>query len=244
MEHTLYLSSIKRALKTKGMSYAELARLLRMTESGVKKMLNAKDISLRRILQIAEVLGVNPSQLLQSAEQSEIPILRLSDKQEQALIKDLDLLAVFWRLTVENQSLEQISRAQGISLDKTQKLLLQLSKLDLAILTKEKILPMISKKFRLDDSSPLAKKLNREGSMATLNKSLNQTGQGFHRLITIKMSTESFTKFIQEGSDFLEEFVRLSEREELSYPSEKLNNVSALLAMAPSGLLDKQTVPF
>jgi transcriptional regulator with XRE-family HTH domain len=48
MEHITYLKSLKTLLKSKGVTYTELAEHLGMSESGVKKMLNSKDLSFRR----------------------------------------------------------------------------------------------------------------------------------------------------------------------------------------------------
>ncbi len=70
MEHSQYLNAIKKALKARGLSYADLARKLKMTESGIKKMLNAKDISFRRILQICDALDILPGQLFSLSEKT------------------------------------------------------------------------------------------------------------------------------------------------------------------------------
>ncbi|HRO67710.1 MAG TPA: helix-turn-helix transcriptional regulator [Pseudobdellovibrionaceae bacterium] len=109
MEHSIYLNGLKKALKSRDLSYRDLAVSLRMTESGVKKMLNAKDISFRRVLQICDILNVLPGQLFSLSEQSSIPVLPLTSAQEEALIRDRTLLAAYWLFAIDRLTPEEIT---------------------------------------------------------------------------------------------------------------------------------------
>lgn len=63
-------STLKRVLKKKGVSYRELGRRLRLSESGVKKMMTASDLSLGRLAGICAALQIDLVDLLDGALRS------------------------------------------------------------------------------------------------------------------------------------------------------------------------------
>lgn len=60
-------STLKRVLKKKGVSYRDLGRRLRLSESGVKKMMTAPDLSLGRLADICAALQIDLVDLLDGA---------------------------------------------------------------------------------------------------------------------------------------------------------------------------------
>ncbi len=239
MEHSIYVNAIKKALKSRGVSYAELAQDLRMTESGVKKMLTAKDISFRRILQICEVLDILPGQLFSSSEKSRIKEVELSNAQQEALIKNRSLLAVYWRFVVEKYSLDEISKMQNLSKAETKKLMDRLVTLDLLVQTRGQYRATHAGKFKWSDTSKLAKFLNQEWSELTLQRALkNPTAT--HRLIGLKLSPASYQRWIEKMQTALDEVVQESERDELTLAKKDLQHYSLLLAAVPQGVFDPE----
>ncbi len=236
MEHLKYLSSIKSALRAREINYLELAEKLKMTESGVKKMLNAKDISFRRVLQICEVLNVLPGQLFSASEESSIPILRLSEKQEEALMDNRLLLMIYWLFTVEKLKPEEIAAKHGISGSNLRKSLQKLVSLDLVTQKKEKFMLKHQGKFRWPDDSMLVKKLNQEWSQSTLKKALKSESSKSHRLIAMKLSVEAYENLLGRLSAIFDEAVQTSEREELASLHQKRQDVTALFAAINDGV--------
>jgi DNA-binding Xre family transcriptional regulator len=243
MEHVYYLEAIKNFLRIRKIHYTELAKALLMTESGIKKMLNAKDISFRRVLQIADFLEVSPSQLLAAAETSSIPTIHLTKKQEEALLDDEDLLAVFWRFVVEKNNEQEIAKRQNWPTNKVIKILEKLCRLDLVTKSKKCFMPVLPHIFRLADDSNLARKLNREWSIVTVERALHskQNESGFHRLLTLKLRQDSYNDFVHRSKALFDDIVRLSEREALQYNQVELKAMSTVVAVVQSGALD--TVP-
>ena len=58
------MRAIKTILKVKKMTYRDLAEILEMSESGVKKILSAKDGSFGRVLQMCRALDVSLDDLI------------------------------------------------------------------------------------------------------------------------------------------------------------------------------------
>ncbi|WP_168196358.1 helix-turn-helix transcriptional regulator [Bdellovibrio sp. NC01] len=238
MEHSIYLAGLKKALKAKDVNYAELASELKMTESGVKKMLNAKDISFRRVLQICEVLNILPGQLFSLSEKSAIAEITLTNAQQDALLKNRSLLAVYWRLAIEHHELSEIETLQKISKAELKKLLDRLVSLDLLSYSKGRYKSRHPEKFKWADDSRLAIQLNREWSELTLQRSLQKDSKNLHRLIAVKLSDDTYNEFKKRISNLIDETIQESQREELTQPKNTLKTATILLATTPKGVLD------
>lgn len=237
MEHSIYLNGLKKALKAKGVTYTELAETLRMTESGVKKMLNAKDISFRRVLQICDALDILPGQLFSLSERSSIEEVTLSPAQQDALLKSRNLLAVYWRITIEHCDLSEIEKLQHLSHVELKKLLDRLVSLDLLVHRKGEYKARHHGKFRWPDDSKIARALNREWSELTLSRSLEK-GQGLHRLAVLRFSKEAHQGLLKKISTVIDEAVQESEREELTLARSSLHNTTVLVAITDKGVFD------
>lgn len=240
MEHSLYLKGLKSVLKSSRLKYSDIAAKLNMTESGVKKMLNAKDISLRRMVQLCDLIGVKPSQVLNFSENNEKPVLNLTASQESALIGNRQLFTVFWRLSVEKLSPAEISIREKIRESEISKILAKLHQLGLAEKRKNEFYSQYPGLFKLDDNSKLAIKLNREWSELTLQRSLKSQASydKFHRLLTLKTSEEGYAHIIAKIEDFLKSVVSDAEQNMISKKNEKLKDFSLVVATVSQGVLD------
>lgn len=240
MEHSVYLEGIKRALRSQGVTYSDLAKELRMTESGVKKMLNAKDISFRRVLQICDVLNILPGQLFTLSEKSSIEEVHLTDRQQEALLKNRNMLAVYWRLAIEHCSIEETESLQKLSKVEIKKHLDKLVSLDLLSVRKGIYKAKHVGKFKWPDDSKIAKALNKEWSKLILQRTLanKKMPETLHRLIAMKLSATSYQEFLKRLSNLVDETVQESEREELTLAQNQLLNITTLLAISPTGVFD------
>lgn len=240
MEHRLYLDAIKKALKSRGLTYEELARALKMTESGVKKMLNAKDISFQRIIQICKILDVLPGQIFSISEKSAVPVFNLSDKQQDALINDRKLLATYWLLTIERKTAEQIATAFKTTGTEIKHRLQKLVTLELVSQKRNQFFPKQQGKFRWPDDSKLARALNQEWSQQTLKKALNlkPEEQGYHRFAALKLSSESYQKYLHKFYELFNEMAQISEREELTSSQKKLSDFTFVIASSSGGVFE------
>ena len=240
MEHSIYLEGIKRAFRNQGVTYSALSKELRMTESGVKKMLNAKDISFRRVLQICDVLNILPGQLFSLSEKSSIEEVHLSDHQQEVLLKNRTLLAVYWRLAIEHCSTDEIEALQKLSRSELKRHLDRLVSLDLLSVRKGVYKAKHLGKFKWPDDSKIAKALNKEWSELVLQRTLQNKNspETLHRLIAMKLSAKSYQEFLRRLSNLVDETIQESEREELTLAKSQLFNITSLLAISPKGFFD------
>lgn len=96
-ESARIVSNLKAVLKARGISYAQLARRIGLSEASVKRVLSQGTLSLRRLEQICAAIGSSVAelvQLLQPAVAGERPEM-LTLAQEKALAADPGLFACY-----------------------------------------------------------------------------------------------------------------------------------------------------
>lgn len=238
MEHQIYLEALKKALKARAITYSDLAKSLKLTESGIKKMLNAKDISFQRLIKICKVLDVLPGQFLSISEKSKISTVSFTDKQQEALIKNRNLLAAYWLFTIEKKTEQEIATLQNVSVREIKITLQKLVSLDLISQKKTEFFPKHHGKFRWPDDSKIARFLNLEWSRLVLDRSLKSKPdqQTLHRLSVLRLSESSCHSLVEKLTLILDESVQISEREELSHSKKDLIDFTLLLAAAEGSL--------
>ena len=90
--------ALKRSLRARGMTYAGLARELRLSEASVKRLFSRGTFTLARLEQILRVLELEFADLARLARGGEQASAELSLEQETLLAGDERLLSVFWLL--------------------------------------------------------------------------------------------------------------------------------------------------
>lgn len=93
-ETTSIVSTLKRELKSHGLTYKHVSKALNIAESSVKRLFADKDFSLKRLDQICQLMDMEISDLLQRMEQDKRLISQLTLEQESLLVSDHKLLLV------------------------------------------------------------------------------------------------------------------------------------------------------
>lgn len=88
------VAALKRELKAAHMTYAHLARALKLAESSVKRMLAKGDMPLSRIDAICRVLNIDFAELARSVADAQPLLKQLTEAQEKAVVADKKLLLV------------------------------------------------------------------------------------------------------------------------------------------------------
>lgn len=106
------LSKIKQSLKQKALTYAQVAKLLEISEPSVKRQLNSDDLSLCQLLKYCDIAGIGFAQLWAEAEARTPTINCFSAEQDLAFYHHPHLYQFFSQLvlarfdaaTVQNQN--------------------------------------------------------------------------------------------------------------------------------------------
>ncbi len=86
------VTALKGLLRARGITYRELARRLALSEAAVKRMFSLRALSLARLEQVCDVLGVGIAELADEASRDRGVLVQLDVAQEKALVDDPRLL--------------------------------------------------------------------------------------------------------------------------------------------------------
>lgn len=86
------ITALKQELKSAQVTYAQLAQMLGMAESSVKRMFSTGDMTLSRIDDICKVLQVDFADLARRIAEAQPELSQLTPEQEKAVVSDKKLL--------------------------------------------------------------------------------------------------------------------------------------------------------
>ncbi|WP_125559442.1 MULTISPECIES: helix-turn-helix domain-containing protein [Pseudoalteromonas] len=109
------LDKIKSQLKARELTYQDVAGLFDVSENTVKRMLNQDDISLNRLLTLAELCGLDAAELLGKSVKDTPAHTYFTARQDQAFAKNPHLLSYFSRLFYHQQTVEHIATEFNLS---------------------------------------------------------------------------------------------------------------------------------
>ncbi len=146
---------LKRELKARGVTYAQVARKLNLSEASVKRMFSRRSFTLKRLDQVCELADTEFSDLARALQQEERLISQLTPEQEREIVSNrkLFLLAV---CALNHVSLEQILATYDLTRSECIQLLLRLDRLGfIQLLPDNRIRLMVSHNFSWLTDGPI-----------------------------------------------------------------------------------------
>lgn len=124
------MGKLKAVLKARRITYAQLADRVGLSESGLKKTLNAPDGSFERVTVICRELGVSVADILEQKALEIYPV-SFTPPQQELFLKNPIAFEVFWKLVYERRPLEQVVAGRKLDPRETTRILRALDTLDL-----------------------------------------------------------------------------------------------------------------
>lgn len=109
-----FVEALKKSLRARGLTYAQLARRLGLSEASVKRMFSRGSFTLARIEQILRVLELELYDIARMSRGRAAGPAELTPEQESLLARDERLLSVFW-LVLNDRSFEEILQEFAIA---------------------------------------------------------------------------------------------------------------------------------
>jgi len=100
-------SALKKLLRARGQTYADAARVLRLSEASIKRLFSQNALSLARLESLCNWLQVDIHELVNMSREQEPLTTVLSEAQETELLKDTGLLLLAY-LLLNNWSQQEI----------------------------------------------------------------------------------------------------------------------------------------
>ena len=240
MEYCAIAGAIKQILKNKKKTYCDLGNYLGLSESGVKKLLSADDVSLNRLGKIAAFLEIPVEELMGFKNSFGIFETELSKDQESLFLRDLKSFQVYWMLVIERVDSKEILKRLKIKKAEFEVILLKLDKYHLIeVYQNYRFRLPPSALIRWSESGKFVRKLVEKWAMRLLKICNQNVGDSdyYQQLSTLLLYPETYRHFKQRLRELIDEIARQSERERLTYPREQLEECALMLNMAPESLL-------
>lgn len=149
------IDTLKRELKARGITYAAVARALRMSEASVKRMFARREFTLSRLDAICDVAAMEFSELVRLSAPREAVISQLSHEQEKELVANPKLMLVAL-CTLNHWTYEQILERYALTPPECVKLLARLDRLKfIELLPGNRVRLLVSRAFSWLPDGPI-----------------------------------------------------------------------------------------
>lgn len=228
-ETALILATIKRLLKSQGMTYRDVAKKLHLSEPSVKRLFSSGRLTVERLEQVSHLLGYTLAELSREAVSAQARLNTLTEKQERELVSNPKLLLVAV-CALNHWSMQDIVGIYQISNTECVKLLLHLDKLRIIdLLPGNRIRLNVSRDFDWLPMGPIRRYFQERGQGDFLKSGF--TGEGEAMAFVHGMFTEQAVAQIQEELRRLRQKFSALHEESLSAPLAKRNGIGLLFAM-------------
>ncbi len=215
-EYQVAMASIKESLRRRKLTYRELATQLKLSESGVKKILTAEDGSFQRVVEICGVLGISISELLAGKNEA-MREVSYTEFQQEYFLKNPQAFSFYWMLVYERRNADEAQSLSGISEKERFSILRKLDQMQLLeLLPGDRIRVPSVEQIRWVGGGPLISKIYREWSQQLLrdvakpDPEIDERDRSHqHFLIRyFKMAPKTFQDLMSALKDIETEFVR------------------------------------
>ena len=230
-QKTMLLNTLKRELKAQGITYAEVAALLELSESSIKRLFSESKLSLVRLEQLCQLLGMEISDLVQKMGEGRKRVDMLSEEQEREVADDPRLLLV--AICVLNLwTFDEIIETYTLTEHECIQLLAKLDRLKLIdLLPLNRFRLIVANDFRWLPNGPIQKFFRREVQSGFMKSSFSGPGEKllFRNGMLSRGSNATMMKKMER---LVAEFNELHD-EDAGLPLEERFGSSILIALRP-----------
>jgi transcriptional regulator with XRE-family HTH domain len=228
-EATQLISTIKKQLKSQGMTYRDVARALKLSEPSVKRLFASERFTVDRLVQVSNLLGYTLAELSKEAQAGQPRLSTLTEKQEREVVSDPKLLVVAVS-ALNHWTLDEIVAFYRVNHAECVKFLLRLDKLRIIdLLPGNRIRINVSRDFDWLPNGPIRQYFQGRGLGDFLKSNFSNENESM--AFVNGMFTEQAQAQIQDELRRLrQKFAELHEAS-LAAPLSKRNGVGLLLAL-------------
>jgi len=153
---------LKRELRTRGVTYAQVARKLGLSEASVKRMFSRKNFSLKRLDEVCQIASSEFSDLARALYQQESLISQLTQEQEQEIVSNRKLFLVAV-CVLNHVGFDQITATYDVSMAECVQLLARLDRLGfIQLQPNNRIKLLVSRNFSWLPDGPIQRFFNQQ----------------------------------------------------------------------------------
>lgn len=223
------IATIKKQLKSQGMTYRDLASALKISEPSIKRMFASGHLTVERLVQISNLLGFTLSELSKEAQTAQPQLHTLTEKQEREVVSDPRLLMIAV-CALNHWTIDEIVGTYHVTHAECIRYLLCLDKLRIIdLLPGNRIRLNVSRDFDWLPSGPIRHYFRSRGINDFLKSNFSQEAETMtfvHGMFT----DQALAQIVDELRRLRRKFAELHE-ESLSAPLAKRRGFGFLLAM-------------
>lgn len=223
------LNTLKKALKAHGLTYADIAPKLDLTEASVKRFFSEQSITLARLEQICQIMDMEISDLVQMMHEQQPRLQQLTADQEEEITRDLVLLLI--TVCVLNRwSVEDIISFYNLSEPVCIQKLARLDKLKIIeLLPKNKIKLLVATNFSWRDNGPIQQFFQEKIAQEYFKTRFNDDEECL-LVLNGMLSSQSNGEFQRKLKKIAREFDDLN-NQDAALPLDKRNGVTVVMAV-------------
>jgi transcriptional regulator with XRE-family HTH domain len=231
MRAAALVEALKRMLKAKGITYADIAGAITLSEASVKRMFARGDFTLQRLEEICRFARIDLTELAASAGDDTHGIAQLSVEQEEEIVSHPRLLLVAW-CAVNNWTFEQIVATYDLTDAECIRCLARLDRVRVIdLLPGNRIRPLVSRTFAWRLDGPFQRFFRARIEAEYLGSNFDRADELF-LFASGMLSHASATELVGELRRVARDFAQ-RHRADVALPLAQRFGTSLLLAMRP-----------
>ncbi|MEM7366058.1 MAG: helix-turn-helix transcriptional regulator [Pseudomonadota bacterium] len=222
------VNALKRLLRGAGLTYADVARHMSVSESTVKRWFAERNFSLQRVDAFCELLGLEWHDIIQQSQSDSVLIGELSLEQEQALVEDARLLLVGY-LLLQRWSADQILARYDVGEHELTQLLAQLDRLRIIELQPgNRVRTLVAPNFRWRNGGPLEQLFESRVRDSFFDSEFDRPGE-IEQFLYGMLSDEAILHINTKIRQLAEDYVSVSQRDRM-VPLSRRHGTSMVVA--------------
>jgi hypothetical protein len=225
------VEALKRALKAKKLTYASVAKTLRLSEPSVKRMFATNHFTLERFEQVCQLAGIGLTDLAREVDSERNYVSQLTMEQEREIVGNpkLFLVAV---CALNHMTLEQIMEIYDLSKSECIQLLLKLDRIRfLELLPRNRIRLKVARTFSWLPNGPIMTYFKSAGQAEYFRSRFDQPGE-FMAAINAMLSATSSSQIVARLRKVAAEFSELH-NDDMNLPLGVRRPATLVLALRP-----------
>lgn len=213
---------LKRELRMRGITYAQVARKLDLSEASVKRMFSRRDFTLKRLDQVCQLAQSEFSDLARALAQHESRVAQLSFEQEKEIASSIKLFLVAV-CVLNHVNLEQIVARYDLSKAECIQLLVKLDRVGfIQLLPNNRIRLLVSRDFSWLPDGPIQRFFKQHAHGDFVRSRFDRPDEYFIA-INGMLSTASRAAIVARLKRIAREFSELHNDDVRLPPSQRMN---------------------
>ncbi len=223
------IATLKGCLKAKGITYADVARELGLSEASIKRIFAEETLSLERLDRVCQMLGMEISELVKEMEAARNQLTHLTHQQEREIADDLELMLV--TVCVFNHwNVNDITRYFTLSRELCIRKLLKLEKIGLIeLLTGDRVRLLINKHFEWQPGGPFEQFFRQHIGREYFSRGFDGDASCLH-VLNMTLTKASAAEFQRKLQRLAREFSEIN-REDANRPVSEREGITLVMAM-------------